>query len=289
MELASGREIPAQSALGAVRHRGGSTGLCGDSAGAVAVPPAGRTQAGQPHRGDQPEARSGARGRRVVDGEATRSERRVAQGDGPRDLGRQAHGGAQVPDTRRRRRGRRGHPAGHRERYGGPGGPWMDLYRQHRRHPAGRPPPGHRRPGNRHRVGAPGRHGRRDAGQRPLDQGHLLEQDRRGHAVPALPRLRGPGRARAPRRPRRWSRRSSPTTPATARTSSTACSGGSSAASRCSASATWPGTRSASVASGRRHRARSMPPSTGSITPVTKDEAGLSRKAAAAANSSGSP
>ena len=59
--------------------------------------------------------------------------------------------------------------------------------------------------------------------------------------------------------------------------------------SRCSASATWPGTRSASVASGRRHRARSMPPSTGSITPVTKDEAGLSRKAAAAANSSGSP
>ena len=34
---------------------------------------------------------------------------------------------------------------------------------------------------------------------------------------------------------------------------------------------------------------RSMPPSTGSITPVTKDDAGLSRKAAAAANSSGRP
>jgi cytochrome oxidase assembly protein ShyY1 len=35
--------------------------------------------------------------------------------------------------------------------------------------------------------------------------------------------------------------------------------------------------------------ARSMPPSTGSITPVTKDEAGESRKAAARPNSSGSP
>ena len=34
---------------------------------------------------------------------------------------------------------------------------------------------------------------------------------------------------------------------------------------------------------------RSMPPSMGSITPVTKDDAGLSRKAAAAANSSGRP
>ena len=34
----------------------------------------------------------------------------------------------------------------------------------------------------------------------------------------------------------------------------------------------------------RRHRARSMPPSTGSITPVTKDAAGLSRNAAARPN-----
>ncbi len=86
--------------------------------------------------------------------------------------------------------------------------------------------------------------------------------------------------------------RSSPTTPATARTSSTGCSGGSSGPSRCSASATWPGTSSASAACGATttpQSARSMPPSTGSITPVTKDEAGLSRKAAAAANSAGSP
>ena len=34
---------------------------------------------------------------------------------------------------------------------------------------------------------------------------------------------------------------------------------------------------------------RSIPPSTGSIVPVTKDDAGLSRNAAAAANSSGRP
>jgi cytochrome oxidase assembly protein ShyY1 len=37
------------------------------------------------------------------------------------------------------------------------------------------------------------------------------------------------------------------------------------------------------------HRARSMPPSTGSITPVTNDAAGESRNAAARPNSSGSP
>ena len=36
-------------------------------------------------------------------------------------------------------------------------------------------------------------------------------------------------------------------------------------------------------------RARSIPPSTGSITPDTKDAAGESRKAAARPNSSGSP
>jgi cytochrome oxidase assembly protein ShyY1 len=39
----------------------------------------------------------------------------------------------------------------------------------------------------------------------------------------------------------------------------------------------------------RAQRERSMPPSTGSITPVTKDAAGDSRKAAARPNSSGSP
>ena len=39
----------------------------------------------------------------------------------------------------------------------------------------------------------------------------------------------------------------------------------------------------------RRQSARSMPPSTGSIAPVTKDAAGESRKAAARPNSSGSP
>jgi cytochrome oxidase assembly protein ShyY1 len=39
----------------------------------------------------------------------------------------------------------------------------------------------------------------------------------------------------------------------------------------------------------RRQRARSMPPSTGSIAPDTKDAAGESRKAAARPNSSGSP
>jgi len=39
----------------------------------------------------------------------------------------------------------------------------------------------------------------------------------------------------------------------------------------------------------RRQRARSMPPSTGSIVPETNDEAGESRKAAARPNSSGSP
>jgi cytochrome oxidase assembly protein ShyY1 len=39
----------------------------------------------------------------------------------------------------------------------------------------------------------------------------------------------------------------------------------------------------------RRQNVRSMPPSTGSITPVTKDAAGDSRKAAARPNSSGSP
>ena len=38
-----------------------------------------------------------------------------------------------------------------------------------------------------------------------------------------------------------------------------------------------------------RQSARSMPPSTGSITPVTNDAAGESRKAAARPNSSGSP
>jgi cytochrome oxidase assembly protein ShyY1 len=39
----------------------------------------------------------------------------------------------------------------------------------------------------------------------------------------------------------------------------------------------------------RAQSARSIPPSTGSITPVTKDAAGDSRKAAARPNSSGSP
>ena len=47
----------------------------------------------------------------------------------------------------------------------------------------------------------------------------------------------------------------------------------------------WRGARPAGAA----QRARSMPPSTGSITPVTKDAAGESRKAAARPNSSGSP
>ncbi len=37
------------------------------------------------------------------------------------------------------------------------------------------------------------------------------------------------------------------------------------------------------------HRARSIPPSTGSMAPVTKDAAGDNRKAAARPNSSGSP
>jgi cytochrome oxidase assembly protein ShyY1 len=40
---------------------------------------------------------------------------------------------------------------------------------------------------------------------------------------------------------------------------------------------------------GRRQNVRSIPPSTGSITPVTNDAAGESRKAAARPNSSGSP
>jgi cytochrome oxidase assembly protein ShyY1 len=40
---------------------------------------------------------------------------------------------------------------------------------------------------------------------------------------------------------------------------------------------------------GRRQNVRSMPPSTGSITPVTNDAAGESKKAAARPNSSGSP
>ena len=40
---------------------------------------------------------------------------------------------------------------------------------------------------------------------------------------------------------------------------------------------------------GRRHRARNIPPSTGSITPETNDAAGDSRKAAERPNSSGSP
>jgi cytochrome oxidase assembly protein ShyY1 len=39
----------------------------------------------------------------------------------------------------------------------------------------------------------------------------------------------------------------------------------------------------------RRHSARSMPPSTGSITPLTNDAAGESRNAAVRPNSSGSP
>ena len=42
-------------------------------------------------------------------------------------------------------------------------------------------------------------------------------------------------------------------------------------------------------APGTAHSARSIPPSTGSITPVTKEAAGDSRKAAARPNSSGSP
>ena len=42
-------------------------------------------------------------------------------------------------------------------------------------------------------------------------------------------------------------------------------------------------------ASNRRQNVRSMPPSTGSITPVTNDAAGESKKAAARPNSSGSP
>ena len=50
-----------------------------------------------------------------------------------------------------------------------------------------------------------------------------------------------------------------------------------------------PGSVGSKRAARARQSDRSMPPSTGSITPVTKDEAGLSRKAAAAANSSGRP
>ena len=104
----------------------------------------------------------------------------------------------------------------------------------------------------------------------------------------------------------------------TARTSSTGCSGGSSACWRCSASSTWCTTSGAgqrgerprggprgaqaeaaaqpAATSGRlRARAeraqseRSMPPSTGTIAPVTNDAAGESRKAATRPNSSGSP
>ena len=65
---------------------------------------------------------------------------------------------------------------------------------------------------------------------------------------------------------------------------------------RSSASATWC-TTSGAAATRRRgadeahggQNARSMPPSTGSITPVTNDAAGDSRNAAARPNSSGSP
>ncbi len=95
-------------------------------------------------------------------------------------------------------------------------------------------------------------------------------------------------------------RSSSPTTPARGRTSSTGCSGGSSAHWRSSASAT---SRTTSGVVRRRSAAtrprcqqgpraqsdRTMPPSTGSIAPVTNDDSGLSRNTAAAANSAGSP
>ena len=96
-------------------------------------------------------------------------------------------------------------------------------------------------------------------------------------------RLRGRRRPSRRSPPSRWCTPSCPTS-ATARTSSTGCSGGSSGSSRCSASSTSPRTsaRSCGPACGARARAasrqgqseRSMPPSTGSITPVTKLAAG---------------
>ena len=92
-------------------------------------------------------------------------------------------------------------------------------------------------------------------------------------------------------------RRSRPSS-TTGRTSSTACSGGSSACWRSFGFGYLAyderkrgprGERPRRVENGPGQRARSMPPSTGSIAPDTNDAAGDSRKAAARPNSSGSP
>ncbi len=200
-----------------------------------------------------------------------------------------AHGRAEVPDPRRGRRRRRGHPAGHRGRSRRARGPRLDVHPELGRQPPRGPADGHRGAGHRHGVGTPGRDRWRHPGQRPVHPGGLLDRARQGAALPALPRVRRrrPGEPGARHEAR--SPRSSRTTPATGRTSSTGCSGGSSGPWRSSASATWPGTSSASTGSAGAQSERSMPPSTGSITPVTKDDAGLSRNAAAAANSAGSP
>ena len=121
---------------------------------------------------------------------------------------------------------------------------------------------------------------------------------------PARPSAAAPGwtstaasstpRRRRPPRPSRWRTPSCPTS-ATARTSSTGCSGGSSGCWRCSASCYLGLGRARASSDGRRpregspQRARSIPPSTGSITPETKLAAGESRNAAARPNSSGRP
>ena len=177
-ELRSRRGIPAESPLGAVRPGRGTPGLAGRPAGPVAVPPARRAQAGQPHRRrptwtGRPPPSTTCCPREQAPGDAGR----VAAGHGARDVGRPAHGRAQVPDPRPGRRASTWSP-----RWSPTTAPpcWSTA--------AGCPPrtpaPAARRsrrsrdgPGHRHRVGTTRRDRQRHQGQRrPVHPGDLLER-----------------------------------------------------------------------------------------------------------------
>ena len=216
---------------------------------------------------------------------------RVAPGHGARDVGRRAHGRAQVPDPRRGRRGRRGHPAGHRRRRRRARRPRLDVHREHRRR-AGPTLPAV----DAGQVTVTG-WVRRDATGGATKVSDACPPGRSPRAriaeVMPYPLYRGfvdlaeesppPGdRARADRAARRHQQRAA----LLLRAAVVVLRGAG------DLRVLLPGLGRVPPAprSGRtRQSARSMPPSTGSITPVTKDDAGLSRKAAAAANSSGRP
>ena len=279
-------------ALFAHHRRGAGVRLL--PAGSVAVPPAADREAGNAQTRAEPPGGPGARRRRAdarAAGPRERDEWRRVTATGT--LPRRRVGGDPLPDPRRRLGRRHRDPAAHRGRPGAARGPGL----------AGRPatsgaderrragPTGRAR--SRSSAGcAPtppaGRRGQRRLGARGLEHG-----DRGDHGRAGLRRLRR-RRVGEPGARRSRSRAPSCRTSATGRTSSTACSGGSSAllavfgfcylayderkklnASRTDAS--------------RRHRDRSIPPSTGSIAPVTKLAAGESRNAAARPNSSGRP